>query len=121
MVRALKRVKGPDTSVPLQEVSCFILGDNNALLKHYGSWKNQTIYIHVSVNVALEKGIISLIQTTQVMGSRDKHIFFSKAKQKREQNSKTSGQSLEWILKNREDVFFSTVQTIFNLTFFFFQ
>lgn len=67
MVLALKRVKGPDTSVPLQDVMYFILGDNNVLLKHYGSWKNQTIYIHVSVNVALGKGIISLIQTTQVL------------------------------------------------------
>lgn len=68
MVLALKRVKGPDTSVPLQAVTYFILGDTNVLLKHHGSWKNQTIYIHVSVNVALGKGIISLIQTTQMMG-----------------------------------------------------
>lgn len=67
MVLALKRVKGPDTSVPLQDVTCFILGDNNVLLKHYGSWENQTIYIHVSENVALGKGKISLIQTTQIM------------------------------------------------------
>ena len=67
MVLALKRVKGPDTSVPVQDVTYFILGDNNVLLKHYGSWENQTIYIHVSENVALGKGIISLIQTTQIM------------------------------------------------------
>lgn len=68
MVLTLRRVKGPDTSVPLQDITYLILGDNKALVKHYDLWKNQTIYIHLSVNVALRNGIISLIQTTQAVG-----------------------------------------------------
>lgn len=68
MVLTLRRVKGPDTSVLLQAITYFILGDNKVLVKHYDLWKNQTIYIHLSVNGALRNGIISLIQTTQAVG-----------------------------------------------------